>query len=77
MPTESGNAVVDYSWANDVMMLNHAEVPAALRGTGSGGRLAQGVFQQIETMGVKAKPICPFLIKAAKSDPRWRALFGI
>jgi uncharacterized protein len=77
MPTKSGNAVVDYSWRGDTMMLTHAEVPTALRGTGSGGRLANGVFEEIEKMGIKAAPVCPFLVRVAKSDPRWKKLFKI
>lgn len=77
MRTESGNAVVDYSWRDDVMMLTHAEVPEALRGTGTAGRLAQGVFEEIEKMGIKAKPICPYLAHVARSDPRWHALFEL
>jgi uncharacterized protein len=77
MPTEAGDAVVDFFWQGDVMVMPHAEVPSALRGTGAGARLANGVFAEIEAMGVKARPTCPFLIRVARSDPRWRALFGI
>lgn len=77
MPTEAGDAYVSVRWDNDVMMLPHAEVPSALRGTGAGARLAKGVFAQIEAMGVKARPTCPFLVKVAKSDPRWQKLFGV
>jgi uncharacterized protein len=77
MPTKAGNAIVDYSWRDDVMMLTHAEVPEALRGTGAGGRLAQGVFEEVEAMGVKARPVCPYLVRVARSNERWRALFGL
>jgi predicted GNAT family acetyltransferase len=48
-----------------------------LRGTGAGARLATGVFEQIEAMGIKARPTCSFLVKVAKSDPRWQNLFGL
>ncbi len=75
MPTESGDAFVDFVWRHDVMVLPHAEVPSELRGTGAGARLANGVFEQIETMGIKARPTCPFLVRAAQSDQRWRELF--
>lgn len=77
MPTPAGDALVTIRWDNDVMVLPHAEVPSALRGTGAGARLANGVFEQIEAMGVKARPTCPFLVKIAKSDPRWQNLFGV
>jgi uncharacterized protein len=77
MQTEAGDAVVDFIWQGDVMLLPHAEVPSALRGTGAGARLAQGVFEQIEAMGVKAKPTCPFLVRVARSDLRWQKLFGL
>lgn len=77
MHTDAGEAYVDIRWDGDVMVLPHAEVPPALRGTGAGARLANGVFEQIEAMGVKARPTCPFLVKVAKSNPRWQNLFGV
>lgn len=77
MPTPQGDALVTISWDGEVMVLPHAEVPSALRGTGAGARLAHGVFRQIEDMGVKARLTCPFLMKVAKSDPRWQNLFGV
>lgn len=77
MPTPAGDALVTIRWDGDVMVLPHAEVPSALRGTGAGARLAKGVFEQIEAMGVKARPTCPFLVKVAKSDPRWQNIFGV
>jgi uncharacterized protein len=77
MPTEAGDAVVDFFWQGDIMVMPHAEVPPALRGTGAGARLANGVFAEIEAMGVVARPTCPFLVRVARSDPRWRDLFGL
>ena len=77
MPTPAGDALVTIRWDGDVMVLPHAEVPSALRGTGAGARLAKGVFEQIEAMGVNARPTCPFLVNVAKSDPRWQNLFGV
>ena len=77
MPTAAGDAVVKIRWDGDIMELPHAEVPAALRGTGAGGRLAQGVFEKIEAMGVAARPTCPFLVRVANSKPRWRRLFQL
>jgi predicted GNAT family acetyltransferase len=35
------------------------------------------VFEEIEKMGIKAAPVCPFLARVAKSDPRWKKLFKI
>jgi uncharacterized protein len=77
MPTEIGDAMVDFAWEGDVMILQHAEVPSGLRGSGAGGRLANGVFAAIEAMGIKARPTCPFLVRVARSDPRWQELFGV
>lgn len=76
MPTEAGDALVDFYWDGDVMVLPHAEVPVALRGTGAGARLAQGVFEFIEKEDIKARPTCPFLVRVARTDPRWQKLFG-
>ena len=77
MPTDAGDALVTIRWEGDVMVLPHAEAAAAQRGTGAGGRLAQGVFEQIEEMGIKARPTCPFLVRVAQSDPRWQKLFDL
>ena len=77
MQTEAGDAEVDFFWQGDVMVMPHAEVPTALRGTGAGARLASGVFEAIEAMGIKARPTCPFLVRVARSDPRWKTLFDI
>lgn len=77
MHTEAGDAFVDLVWRDDVMILPHAEVPSALRGTGAGVRLAHGVFEQIEAMDIKARPTCPFLVRVARSNPRWQELFGL
>ena len=77
MHTGKGDAFVTFRWEGDVMALPHAEVPATLRGSGAGGRLANGVFAEIEEMGIKARPTCPFLVRVAQSDKRWRKLFGI
>lgn len=76
MHTDKGDAFVDIRWQGDVMVLPHAEVPSSLRGTGAGGRLAQGTFELIEAMDVEARPTCPFLVRVAQSDPRWQKLFG-
>lgn len=77
MPTPQGDALVTIRWDGDMMVLPHAEVPVGLRGTGAGARLANGVFEQIEAMGVKARPTCPFLVRVAKSDPHWQDFFGV
>lgn len=77
MPTPAGDALVTIRWDGDVMVLPHAEVPSALRGTGIGAKFATAVFTEIENMGVKARPTCPFLLKVAKSEPRWQNLFGV
>jgi uncharacterized protein len=77
MSTSAGDAYVTFRWQGDVMLLPHAEVPAALRGSGAGARLANGVFEQIGEMGIKARPTCPFLVRVAQSDPRWQKLFGM
>ena len=77
MQTDKGDAYVTFRWDGDIMVLPHAEVPLSLRGTGAGGRLANGVFAEIESMGVTARPTCPFLVRVAQSNPRWQKLFGL
>jgi hypothetical protein len=77
MPTEAGDALVSYRMNGDTMMLWHSEVPRALRGKGAGMKLATGVFQEIEKMGLKAKPTCSFLLRVADEDPHWRKVFDL
>lgn len=77
MPTEAGDAEVGYRMAGDTMMLWHSEVPRALRGKGAGMKLATGVFEMVEQMGIKAKPTCSFLLRVADADPHWRKVFDL
>jgi predicted GNAT family acetyltransferase len=45
-----------------VLLLTHAEVPAAVRGGGIGARLVRGTLELIRSRGERAAPRCPYVI---------------
>ena len=63
LDVEGVTAVVTYRLAGDVITLEHTEVPKALEGRGVGSKLASGVFDAVRARGLKAKVLCPFLVR--------------
>lgn len=52
-----------------VLLLTHAEVPAALRGTGIGARLTRGVLELMRARGERAVPYCPYIVAFIRRHP--------
>lgn len=61
MAVEGRIAFVAYRRAGDVIMLNHAEVPAELEGRGIGSELARATLDQVRREGLKVVPRCGFI----------------
>jgi predicted GNAT family acetyltransferase len=56
-----GMAFIDYRRAGAVILLNHAEVPAALSGQGLGSRLVRETLELIRSRGERVVPVCSFV----------------
>ena len=54
-------AFTEYGRANDVLTLNHTEVPKHLSGRGVGSTLARGALDWARAQRLKVIPRCPFI----------------
>lgn len=66
-------AEMTYSRVSDTMMIiDHTEVPAALRGRKVGERLVQRAIEDARREGVSIIPLCPFAKAQIKRHPDWQ-----
>lgn len=65
-------AVTTYSRVSPALIIvDHTEVPDALRGKGSGQALALHVVEEARKGGWKIIPLCPFFRSQADRHPEW------
>ena len=64
-------ANVDYSLRDDVMYLNHSEVPYNLRGQGIGKVLVEKTFEKLTEEGYKAVAVCSYIRAIKNKSDRW------
>ncbi|MGB3343341.1 MAG: GNAT family N-acetyltransferase [Aequorivita sp.] len=67
-------AIVEYSVEPGVIVLEHAEVDPALKGRGVASDLVENVLLQIELLGLKVVPECPFIKKYIEKHPEWESI---
>lgn len=66
-------AIMTYSRASaQLIIVDHTEVPEAMRGTGAGSRLAAHAVNEARKGGWKIIPLCPFLKSQIDRHPEWR-----
>lgn len=71
MPTDAGLAFISYRQAGGVVSLDHAEVPARLRGSGVAPRLVLGVFEMLRATGRSMIPRCGYVQAIARKHPEY------
>lgn len=74
-----GSAFIDYreepcasgaaAQGTRVLVLMHAEVPAALRGGGIGARLTRGTLELMRARAERAIPRCPYIVDFIRRHP--------
>jgi predicted GNAT family acetyltransferase len=64
-------AFVAYVPRGEVLVLTHAEVPAALNGRGIGGRLVQATLDLLRAENRRVDPLCPFIAVWIKRHPQY------
>lgn len=69
-------AVADYIRRDDVLLITHVESPTALRGTGTAGRLMQGMLDQVRERGQKVRPICSYAVAYIRRNPQYEDLLA-
>lgn len=76
MATDAGLAFVTYRQAGEIVSLDHAEVPPALRGSGVASRLVLGVFDLLRASGRRMIPRCGYVRSVASRHPEYDDLRG-
>jgi predicted GNAT family acetyltransferase len=68
--TEQGlTAFADYVRRGQVLLIPHVEAPIPLRGTGTAGRLMQGLTAHVRAQGLKLAPLCPYAAAWLRRHP--------
>lgn len=67
-------AIIEYSVQPGVLVLEHTEVDPALKGQGVASELVEKVLLQIELLGLKVVPQCPFVKKYIEKHPEWNSI---
>jgi predicted GNAT family acetyltransferase len=69
--TERGlTAFADYRRKGDVLVIPHVEAPPALRGTGTAGRLMEGLLRLARIQGLKVMPLCGYASAYIRRHPQ-------
>jgi predicted GNAT family acetyltransferase len=70
--TEQGlTAFADYAVRGERVVVPHVEAPVPLRGTGTAGRLMEGMLDIIRTRGLKIVPLCPYAALWIRRHPEY------
>lgn len=69
MQAEGGLAFAQVREESGRLMIDHVEVPAALRGKGVAGDLMAGVMADAKSRGVAVVPICSYAAAWMKRHP--------
>jgi hypothetical protein len=65
-------AIMTYSRASATLIIvDHTEVPAAMRGKGAGQALAEHAVAEARQGGWKIIPLCPFMKAQMDRHPDW------
>ena len=67
-------AVAEYHVKDDSLYIDYVESPPALRGTGTAGRLMEGVMQAAREKDYKVIPVCGYAVAWIKRHPDHHAL---
>ncbi|WP_159950744.1 GNAT family N-acetyltransferase [Rhizobium sp. 18065] len=66
-------AIMTFSRASPTLIIiDHTEVPDAMRGTGAGQALALYAVEEARKGGWKIIPLCPFFHAQMDRHPEWR-----
>ena len=68
-------ATMTYSLAGDIIIIDHTEVDAALRGTGAGAKLVAAAVQWARAEHRQIMPLCPFARSVFEKAPEYADVF--
>ena len=64
-------ATMTYSMAGDIIIIDHTEVDAALKGTGAGKKLVAAAVAWARTEKRRIMPLCPFAKSVFDKTPEF------
>jgi len=67
-------AFADYRRQGDILVIPHVEAPVALRGTGTAGRLMEGLLTLARQRGEKIRPVCGYAVAYIRRHKEWQDL---
>ena len=76
MFVEGHVAFVAYRRTENVLTLDHAEVPSALEGRGIGSRLVKATLDDVRSRGLKVVPRCSFVSAYIDRHPEYQDLLA-
>lgn len=76
MDVDGNIAFVVYRWQNEIIVLEHTEVPQALAGRGIGSKLARAVLEDIARRGLHIKAECEFIAAFIDRNPNFSSLIA-
>lgn len=65
-----------YNHTANGVLLPHAEVRPELNGQGIGSALAKGALDDIRRQGLRAVPLCPFIVDYVARHPEYNDLIA-
>lgn len=72
-----GGAYLTYSVAGkSLIVIDHTEVPEALKGQGAGRALVARAVDDARTEGRTIVPLCPFALSQFRRNPDWRDVWN-
>jgi uncharacterized protein len=74
LDADGHTALLFYRMEPGAITLVHTEVPQELSGRGVGSRLVQGALEQIQALGLKVVPKCPFVSAYMGKHPEFNDL---
>ncbi len=70
------NARVVYQIQDGVMHITSTVVPEELRGKGCGKLMMEAVLPEIESLGYKVVPVCPYVAYYIDKNKQWAHLLA-
>jgi len=77
LEVEGKIAYIEYILNNEnIMFLNHTEVPVCLKGKGVGSAIVSKVLDYIKENGYTLAPLCPFVAAYVKRHPERKEILA-
>jgi len=69
LPGEEEVAYINVRPGTKTWAFVHTEVPASFRGRGVGSLLVSAALDHVRQLGVKVRPLCPFVVQYLRENP--------